>query len=147
MNIMAIYPILSAYGFSGIAVIICTMIVIQVSPINVNPWSWLAKKFGKAVNGEVIEKVDKLASDLEKVKNDAEEREANQCRTRILRFNDELLHQQKHTKEHFDQILSDVAIYERYCSLHEHYKNHIADDAISRIRRIYKECGDKGTFL
>ena len=39
--------------------------------------------------------------------------EATTCRYRILRFNDEILHEQRHTKEHFDQILDDITRYEQ----------------------------------
>ena len=39
--------------------------------------------------------------------------EATTCRYRILRFNDEILHEQRHTKEHFDQILDDITRYEK----------------------------------
>ena len=35
--------------------------LVQVSPIKVNPWSWLARKIGRAINGEVIDRVDRLA--------------------------------------------------------------------------------------
>lgn len=123
-------------------------ILLQISPINLNPWSWLAKRLGKAINGEVIEKVDRLSTDVEALKADCDKREADQCRVRILRFNDELIHgTPRHTKEHFDQTLGDIDIYEKYCIDHPKYKNHIADDAIKRVKRIYQECGDKGSFL
>lgn len=128
--------------------LIVASLLIQISPIKLNPWSWLAKWFGKAINGEVLKKVDNLSKDLENLKNDCDKREADQCRIRILRFNDELIHGlPKHTKEHFEQTIGDIDIYEKYCETHPGYKNHIADDAINRIKRIYKECGDKGSFL
>lgn len=129
--------------------LIALTVIIQISPIKINPWSWIAKAIGKAINGEVIEKVDRLSKDVEMLKEDCDKREADQCRVRILRFNDELIHAKevRHTKEHFDQTLNDIAIYESYCQSHGRYKNHIADDAIDRIKRIYSECGDKGSFL
>lgn len=128
-------------------ILIILMSFVQIAPINLNPWSAIAKCLGKALNGELTEKVDKLGNDLDTFKQSYDEREANNCRTRILRFNDEIVRGQKHTKEHFDQILMDVHIYETFCAEHPKFKNHIADDSIDRIKRVYKECGDKDSFL
>lgn len=132
-------------GGCGALLIILT--IIQIAPIKINPWSYIANKIGKAINGEVIEKVDKISIDVNNLRNECNEREANLCRTHILHFNDEILHDIRHTKEHFDQILIDISTYETYCDLHPNYKNNIANDAISRIKRTYQKCGDDGTFL
>lgn len=75
------------------------------------------------------------------------ENEATTCRYRILRFNDEILHDQKHTKEHFDQILDDVTRYEKFCTEHPEYENNKAVLAIENIKRVYKKCSDENTFL
>lgn len=72
---------------------------------------------------------------------------ATTCRYRILRFNDEILHDQRHTKEHFDQILDDVTRYEKFCKDHPEYENNKAILAIENIKRVYKKCTDEGTFL
>lgn len=131
----------------GWLLIIMTMV--EIIPLRINPWTWLGKRIGKAINGEVVEKVDRLSREVDQMKADAEKREADQCRVRILRFNDELVHSKeiRHTKEHFEQTLNDVAIYEAYCAGHAHYKNHIADDAIRRIKKVYQKCGDNDSFL
>lgn len=76
-----------------------------------------------------------------------EEREAKQCRTRILRFNDELLCGTMHSKEAFDMMLEDITWYENYCSSHPGFQNGIATMAISNIRRVYTKCMEEHTFL
>ena len=121
--------------------------IVQISPIKFNPWSFIAKKIGRAVNGEVISKVEQLGTDLKDLRDLCDEREADSCRTRILRFNDELLHHVNHSKEHFDHILIDVSKYETYCDTHPDYKNNIANLAIERIKHTYCKCGDEGSFL
>lgn len=68
-------------------------------------------------------------------------------RYRILRFNDEILHNEKHTKEHFDQLLEDITQYERYCKDHPEFPNNKAVCAIKNIRNVYQKCCDEGTFL
>ena len=75
------------------------------------------------------------------------ENEATTCRYRILRFNDEILHGQRHTKEHFDQILEDITRYETYCDEHPKYENNKAVLAITNIKGVYRKCSDENTFL
>ena len=123
------------------------MTFIQVSKIQINPWSWLAKKIGKAINGEIIEKVDKLSDDLSQLRLESEERDATACRTRIMRFNDEILQGREHTKEHFDQTLIDITNYERYCEEHPKFKNSVAVATIANIRRVYEKCMKEKSFL
>ena len=36
------------------------MTLIEITPIKVNPWSAIAKWFGKVFNGEVLNKLDKM---------------------------------------------------------------------------------------
>lgn len=72
---------------------------------------------------------------------------ATTCRYRIIRFNDELLNNKLHTKEHFDQILDDIDDYEDYCKQDPAYKNSKAVMAIRHIQQVYQRCNEEGTFL
>ena len=121
--------------------------LLQIAPIKINPWSFIAQKIGKALNGEVVEKVDSLERNVENLRNECEEREATKCRARILRFGDEILHNVKHSKEHFDQILLDITAYEQYCNTHPNFKNNVAIATINRINREYDECANNNGFL
>lgn len=132
-------------GGGGLLVVIMTLV--QVSKIQINPWSWLAKKFGRAINGEIIAKVDKLTEDVNDLRKESEEREATTCRARIMRFGDEILQGKEHTKEHFDQTLLDITFYENYCDEHPKFKNSIAVATIQNIRRVYDKCLKEKTFL
>lgn len=131
----------------SLGLIILILSVIQIAPIKVNPWSYILKKLGNTMNEEIIEKVDRLGNELKGLQKSCDERAMNDCRTRILRFNDEIIHGIRHTKEHFDQILIDISTYESYCGAHGDYKNNIANLAIERIKSTYIKCGDEGTFL
>lgn len=102
---------------------------------------------GKAINGEVIERVDKLDSEVGDIKEQMSENVAVECRARILRFGDEVLHNERHTKDHFDQILRDIKAYERYCSAHPAFENNVTELTSSRIKDIYTKCLDKNDFL
>lgn len=121
--------------------------IIQISPIKLNPWSWIAKKIGRAINGEVIEKVEKMESDLEAMKTTNAERDAKNARTKILRFGDELLHGTKHSKDAFDDMLLAITEYENYCEEHKEFKNKITERTISHITAIYDKCMEERSFL
>lgn len=132
---------------SGGGALLILLTLIQIAPVKINPWSWLAKKLGKAINGEVIEKVDDLGADVRNLRDECEEREATACRTRILRFGDEILHDVRHSKEHFDQILIDITAYENYCASHPDFRNNVAVATIRRINQVYAQCIRDNDFL
>ena len=107
--------------------------LVQVAPIKVNPWTVLGRSIGRVLNKEVMDKI--------------EEGNAKNARYRIIRFNDEVKHDVKHTEEHFDQIIEDIDTYENYCSDHPHFPNGKAVHSISNIRKIYDKCSDEHSFL
>lgn len=118
----------------GGGVLLALLTVIQIAPIKVNPWSKIARSIGRAMNVEVMDKLN--------------ESEATDARYRIIRFDDEIRHRVvKHTEEHFNQILSDIDEYERYCSTHPDYKNSKAVMAIKNVRLTYEKCRKENSFL
>lgn len=120
---------------------------LEVSKIKINPWSWLAKTIGRAINGEVLEKVNETKAQLDEHIRIDDERNADLHRARILQFNTDLLHNINHTEEDFNEILYNIDYYERYCKEHEEYKNNRAVHAIRNIKRLYDECMKNHSFL
>ena len=96
---------------------------------------------------EIIEKVDELSKELTEHISQSEERSALEARRRILRFNDELLNHVMHSKEYFDEILSDIDIYERYCREHPNFPNNKTVMSIEHIKECYKKCEKEDSFL
>lgn len=131
----------------GGGVLLAFMALVEISPVKINPLSWLATHLGRALNGEVLSKVNTLEEDVKQIKADADRREAIACRTRILHFGDEIFHSEKHSKEHFDQILRDITTYERYCDAHPDFENNTAVLTIDRIESVYKQCLANHDFL
>lgn len=130
---------------SGI-VAVCVLVLIslvEVSPIKINPWSFLGNMFNKGV----IDKMDKLEQDVADVKKEIAESSAVTSRYRILRFDDEILHEVRHTKEHFDQILFDIDVYEGFCEEHPDFKNNLAVMSIRHIKEVYQKCSTDNSFL
>lgn len=121
--------------------------LIQISPIQINPWSALASWIGKAINKEMMDNVTDMRKTLDHHIGISDERYAKQSRMRILRFNDEILQQKMHTKEHFDEILDDITEYEKYCKDHPDYINNKAVLAIRNVEHVYQDCLAKNNFL
>jgi hypothetical protein len=132
------------YG-GGLTLVLMTLV--QIAPIKINPWSWIGKMIGRAINGEVLDKVNTLANDVKELKEEDAEQWASLSRSHILRFGDELLHGVPHSKEHFDQILLDISKYEDYCDDHPNYKNNIANATIKQIKNTYQKCLEDNKFL
>lgn len=134
-----------ALGSGGMLLVVMTLI--QITPIQLNPWSWLGRCIGRAINSEVIAKVDNLSKELADHKAKSAEREATLSRTHILRFGDEILHGIPHSKEHYEQILIDIDAYEEYCNDHQDYKNNIAVATIKHIKKMYQKHLEEDSFL
>ena len=106
----------------------------------------IQKKFSTTIDSIEKTQNENLAS-LNRLNKMVAENEATTCRYRILRFNDEILHEEKHSKEHFDQVLEDISRYERFCNTHPEYENNKAVLAIKNIKRVYQTCSENNSFL
>lgn len=131
----------------GFSLLIILLGMIKIPHIEINFWKWLGRGFGRVINDEVLTQVAELKKDLNELKRESELERVRQARQRILRFNDEILFEKRHSKEHFDEILDDINIYERYCREHKEYENNKAVLAISTIKEVYQECMDTHDFL
>ena len=67
--------------------------------------------------------------------------------TRVLRFGDELLHDVRHTKEHFDDVLRDITEYEKYCLEHPEFENDQMHITAEHIKETYHKCLREHSFL
>ena len=124
----------------GGGLLLALMTLVQLAPVKINPWSWLARTIGRAVNAEVIKKLDDhITMD--------DRRTADGHRARILHFNNELLRDIGHTQEEFFEVLAEIDAYEEYCREHPDYPNNRAVLAIENIREVYKERQKKHDFL
>lgn len=133
---MNIQEILTDGGVS----LLVLMTLVQIAPVKVNPWSWLARAIGRAINAEVIAKMDAhITTD--------DRRTADGHRARILHFNNELLRSIGHTKEEFIEVLHEIDLYEKYCRENPDYPNNRAVMAIKNIERVYAERMQKHDFL
>ena len=147
---MSIQEIIAGGG--GVLLVLMTRV--EIAPVKINPWGAIAKAFGRAINREVMVKLDEMAAaqkDTRKrldahIKVD-DERAADMHRARILQFNNELIRDIPHTREEFIEILAEIDGYERFCREHPDYQNNRATHAVANISRVYDDRLQKHDFL
>lgn len=128
--------------------------LIQKMSSKYKPWSWLAQQFGKAINKDMLDKLDELECIVDKLekadKRQDEERakdNALEARRRILRFADECRRKERHSEEYFNNVLEDISMYKDYCHEHPLFENEKVVMATSFIESAYKHCYENDDFL
>ena len=151
---MQILLAIKDYASNILAVLAMFSIVIEVAPIKINPWSFLANKLGRAFNKEVLNEISTLKSRVDTLDERVQqseamqsERDAKTARTNILRFGDEIRIGTRHSKESFDEILSDITEYESYCTTHQDFKNNRTKSTEKIIIEVYEHCLRTDSFL
>lgn len=145
--------------------LIIAFTVLQIAPIKVNPWTWigkllgrffgwLGKRIGKAINGDVVMELEGIKDRLTELEEHDEKQDATRdkdkaldARRRILRFADEVRRKEKHSLEHFNNILDDITYYKNYCKTHKDFANDRARISIKIIEDVYEECTLNNSFL
>ena len=139
--------------------------IFQVKKIEINPWKTIVPAIARALTAELSEKMeaaqksqDEKWSEVKQYQEETrclldkhirmdDERNADLLRSRILRFNNELVRSIDHTQEDFDEILGIIDAYRTYCRTHEEYKNNKCTHAIANIERCYDDRLEKHDFL
>ena len=123
-------------GFFGILTLIINRI-----------WAKRDEKKGKLK--QILDSLSDVKQELQDHIAADDERYAVQCRTRILRFADELINEPKHlhTQGNFEQCLQDITVYDQYCAEHPKFKNELTLRSAEIIRKVYDECAREHKFL
>ena len=127
--------------------LIASVTIIQIVPIQINPWSWLGSLIRNVLLGSLDSKIDGLKDDITDLRNEVRQNEAVQSRTRIQMFGDEILHGKVHTKEHYESIIHDVENYEKYCNKHPNFLNSVTEMTAKRIIESYQIRLENNDFL
>lgn len=157
---MKLSEIINSLNLGNIS-IICFLVLslVEISPIKINPWSWLCRVLAKHIGitdikSEIVQirdHMDELEKKIDnmKISNDEKNqlKEALAARRRILRFNDELLQKVRHSKEMFDDILKDITDYDNYCRTHPNFVNKKAVFAEQNVSKAYQKCMEENDFL
>lgn len=149
-------------------VIAAVMSLIQVSKIQINPWTWIAKivgdalkAVGNALNAGMMDEIKDMKTEIKEIKSEqketqkkldahiekSEEQKADDHKSRVLRFNNELVRGLGHTEEDYNEILDIIWKYETYCKTHPNYQNNRLPHAIKNVERMYDEMLRTNGFL
>lgn len=126
-----------------VGIVAVLSIFIEITPVKINPISSLLRWAGKQINKDLMDKVSTLETKVVAL----EKSDVIDCRVRILTFADEIRRGVRHSKETFDQVLSDIDTYERYCTEHPDFMNNKTVAAKAKILEVYSECMGKNDFL
>ena len=159
MSLNEIGTLLAEHKFAATAIVILVLSLIQVTPIKLNPWSWLINGlrsvFGIKDLNEKMEKVETQITKNQKETNEKieqlEERvdkgQAIQARVRILRFGDDVRRKVKRSKESYEQTMDDITRYKQYCQSHPNFKNDMTVLTVQIIEEDFKRCMKENDFL
>ena len=161
MTLQNLLVLLQTYKWE-VAIILLVAGCIKLPTYEVRLLPFLIKKalrgFGNVINEDIVKRIEVLESgfltcsvdmrnELSNFIKRTEIESMDRARSRILRFNDEIMLGENHSKEHFDEILTDIDAYEDYCRTHEDYENNKAMLAIQTIKDEYTYCSTHHTFL
>ena len=140
------FTLLHVLGAAGVAAVIAGLFGLATQLLN-RRWAKQDEKNGRLK--EIQDAITDVDSRLKAHVEADDERYAVQCRTRILRFADELINEPKHlhTQGNFEQTLQDITEYDQYCADHPHFKNERTQRSAEIIRKVYDECAREHKFL
>lgn len=125
----------------------------KFGPKDKKPWTALFTFVGKLITKEfsesqkaLVDRVDVLSDKIEAVAESVAETRAIAARVRILRFADEIIGKQVHSRESYVQIFTDIDTYDKFCRSHLDFKNHNTVSATRLINDAYDERSRKNDF-
>lgn len=129
--------IIAIVGSSGISTLIVTLLQRK----------WAKEDNADSFKNDIRKNISDIKDSIKELKDVGDEREAKNARIRILRFGDEILHDQNHSKEHYDQTLLDISEYNDYCKDHPDFTNDMTVMTSANIKKKYQEHLDNHDFL
>lgn len=152
MDLIQIYEQISSADKMGILVVLVILAgLIKIPKLEINIWEFIAEKIGQAINKNLIKQMNTFSKNLSELNINVasldeqlkehlilvEHEKIKNARQRILKFNDEIIQCKFHSLEHYEEIITDIDMYESYCLEHPEYPNNKANIAIKNIKNAY----------
>lgn len=100
----------------------------------------------KGEMASIRKELAEIRSDIKRLDDKGDRREAENKRVRILRFEDELQRDIRHSKDSFDQVMGDITDYNQYCDAHPDFRNNQTLATVAHITKVYNERLEKHNF-
>ncbi len=124
-------------------ILIGTFTVIQISPLKINPWSWLGKQIRQLIFGDSISDLEK---EVKNIKGDLLDEKVSSRRWQILNFSSTCMRGILHTKEEWDHCIAALEWYEEYCERNK-IPNGVMKECAKYLRKRYQEHLQNKNFL
>lgn len=131
----------------GIAIVIVFFsIFVEITPIKINPLSFIIKWIGDCFNRDTRDKLSSISLQLDDLSNRIDKIEINDMRSSILDFANSCMNERKHTKEEFEHAIDLYTSYEKIIE-DRGIKNGRIDLAYQYISDLYTTCLKENSFL
>lgn len=120
--------------------------LVQISPLKINPWSWVGRQIKNVFVGDISEKLDKMAAKIDELESRFSADKIASVRWRVLDFGNSCLQGRRHTKEEWDHCISELSEYEHYCRENK-IDNGVMEEMAKYLRKNYQERWEKKDFL
>lgn len=85
--------------------------IIQISPIKIDPWTWIVNLLKKWLLGDIVHQIAELKTEID-------DERARTKRWNILNFANSCRQGTSHTKEEWEHCLDELYLYEKHCEEH-----------------------------
>lgn len=133
-------------GGNWIPVGIILSLVVDISPIKINPWKSFLKWLGQAITADVMKEIREIKATQKEQQATIDENEKDRIRYEVLDFANSCRRGVHHTKDEFEHIISLHSKYERLLKK-TNDENGVFTEEYKYILEIYHECQREDKFV
>lgn len=119
-------------------VVLGAVTLIEIAPIEINPWSKIGSWIGNLLVGD-------LKEDFATLKKDFEESRANNMRWNILNFARSCRQGESHSEEEWNYAIAQLKMYESYME-EKNMENGVVEETAIYLRELYHHRLHKNDF-
>lgn len=120
--------------------------LIQVSPININPWGWIMKMIKNGLMSDLTEKFEKMDQRISDLESKMDDSMIGNMRWEILGFSNSCRNGVLHSKEEWNHVIEQIREYEELCK-RLNIANGVIEQESEFLREMYQERLRKNDFL
>ena len=124
---------------------VAASLVIDISPIKINPWKAVLKWISRQINGDVMDEIREIKKTLKEQQATIDDNEKDRIRNEVLSFATSCRRGIHHTKDEFEHIITVHGKYERLLEKTGD-QNGVFTEEYDYIRGIYHDCQREDKF-